>query len=334
MTGGKPTLVVTCDIGDARAAATELLADVAELIFIDAQTPQQERRRALVSADALLVGVLPREVPYPLWPHMGRCKFVQTAGTGIDFIDRSLLPRDLQFANNPGVSALPIAEQALGMAIALLRRLPQNHQRMREGHFDQWVPTRTLKGATCAILGYGGIGKEIARLVRALGATHVIAINTSGKGDASADLCGTLADLPRLLPQADVIFCCLPLTDITLGVIDATTLAATKPDAVLINVSRGEIIDQRALYERLRDYPDYSAGIDAWWVEPLRHGRFEIDHPFLDLPNLLASPHNSAVVPGSMDNACRAAAQNLRNYLTGAEVRGLARDIDWLTQNH
>ncbi|MEC9341180.1 MAG: NAD(P)-dependent oxidoreductase, partial [Pseudomonadota bacterium] len=185
--------------------------------------------------------------------------------------------------------------------------------------------------ARCAILGYGGIGKEIARLVRTLGAT-VIALNTSGRTDDPAEACYRLAELTEAVAQADVIFCCLPLTDLTRGCIGREAFAAMRENAVFLSLSRGEVIDETALFQKLRDCPDFNAGIDAWWVEPVRHGRFETRHPFLEMPNVIASPHNSAVVPGSMDNACRVAVANLKNYLTGGPVTGIARSADWLSQ--
>lgn len=327
----KPVVTVTCELGDAQTPARELLTDTADLRFVAHSASQAQREAALTAADALLVGVLPREVPYELWPEMTRCRFVQTAGTGIDYIDRTRLPEHLTFAFNPGVSGPPIAEHALGMAISLLRRLPQNHQGMREGRWDQWVPTRTLNGARCAILGYGGIGREIARLVRAFGA-RVVALNSSGTTSDPVEACYDLARLADCVAGADVIFCCLPLNDITLGAVGATAFQAMQHNGVFISLSRGEVIDETALYEKLRDHRDFSAGIDAWWVEPVRHGRFETKHPFLDMPNVIASPHNSAVVPGSMDNACRTAVINLKNHLTGGPVVGIARPTDWLSQ--
>ena len=139
MNDATPVVTITCELGDARTPAEELLSGCARLQFLSASHSPAEREAALLAADALLVGVLPREVPYDLWPRMTRCRFVQTAGTGIDYIDRTRLPPELVFAFNPGVSGPPIAEHALGMAISLLRKLPQNHQRMREGHWDQWV---------------------------------------------------------------------------------------------------------------------------------------------------------------------------------------------------
>jgi len=94
-------------------------------------------------------------------------------------------------------------------------------------------------------------------------------------------------------------------------------------NAILINVARGDIIKQKDLYEHLKSNTDFYAGIDAWWVEPFSDGEFKIEYPFFDLPNLLGSPHNSALVPDSLLNGVKKAANNILNYLKGNDVNNL-----------
>ena len=118
----------------------------------------------------------------------------------------------------------------------------------------------------------------------------------------------------------------LALTRKTDRLIRAAHLAQMKPDAVLINVARGEIVDEDELYRHLREYPEFPACLEAWWIEPVRHGKFETKHPFLDLPNVIASPHNSAISGDALTVAARRAAANVLRMLRGEETKFIADD--------
>jgi len=98
-----------------------------------------------------------------------------------------------------------------------------------------------------------------------------------------------------------------------------------KADAVLVNVARGAIVKERDLYEHLRSHPEFTACIDAWWFEPFKFGKFQINYPFFELPNLIGSPHNSVLVNGIMTDGARRAAQNVLRYLNKEQVRGVVQ---------
>src|SRR5262249_56951656 len=126
--------------------------------------------------------------------------------------------------------------------------LPRSQAGMARGEFGMWKPVLALAGAVCAVLGFGGIGKASARLMRVFGA-RIQAVNTSGRSSEPTDFIGTLADLDQLLAAADVLLIALPLTRATRGLIGARELRLMKPNAILVNVGRAAIVDERALYE-------------------------------------------------------------------------------------
>lgn len=220
-----------------------------------------------------------------------------------------------------------MAEHVLAMTLALAKRLVVEHENLARGEFNQGIQNQELRGATCGILGFGGIGQVTARLMQAMG-MKVFALNRSGRTQEPLDFIGTLDDLERVLRVSDVVVVALPLTVATRSLIGGKELHWMKPDAILINVARAAIIDEEALYEHLKSHKGFRAGIDAWWVEPFLHEKFRLDHPFLELPNVLGSPHNSAMVPGVMIEGLRRAGENVRRYLCAEPLTGVVRFED------
>lgn len=250
-------------------------------------------------------------------------KFVQLLSAGYDHIKFEMFPPSTLVAANQGAYALPMAEHTLAMILAAAKRLRHFRDRMAGGHFDQLHAfTKKITGSTLGVIGFGSIGKETARLMRPFD-VRVFAINTSGRTHEQVDFCGTLKDLERVLANSDFVVVSIPLTEATDGLIGKRELEMMKEDAVLINVARGPIIKEKDLYEHLKSHPDFYAGIDAWWIEPFKYGKFEISYPFFDLPNLLGSPHNSALVGGIMLEGARRAAENTLRYLNGEKFSGL-----------
>jgi phosphoglycerate dehydrogenase-like enzyme len=132
--------------------------------------------------------------------------------------------------------------------------------------------------------------------------------------------------LDEMLAAADVFVVCLALTRVTEGMIGARELSLMKEDAILVNVARGEIVDEAALYAHLVAHPRFYAAIDAWWTEPVRHHGFSMNFPFLDLPNVIGSPHNSAGGGVWRDVSLRRAVANCRRALLGETPLHLAGD--------
>ena len=307
---------------------TGVLESVAKLVFLYGR-PEDEFRDVVRQADVLIGWHLGEELPPGILHDSPGLRFVQLLSAGADAVNFGAIPERLVLASNVGAYSEPMAEHVMAMALALAKRLPQRHAALARGEFEMWDPVLTLDGTVGAILGLGGIGRATARLMRAFG-MRVHAINTSGRTDEPVEFIGTLADLDRVLAAADVLVLALPLINATRGLIGARELGLMKPTAILVNVSRAAVIDQRALYERLRDQPEFCAGIDTWWHEPGPGSGFSTDYPFFDLPNVIGSPHNSGVVDGALEFGAVKAAENVRRFLDGEGVIGVVRREEYL----
>jgi phosphoglycerate dehydrogenase-like enzyme len=310
------TVVVAYELGGpGRRLVLDALEGAAEVIHLpDLDT--DARADALRAADAVLARTT-RELRPGEIGLLRNVRLLQFFTAGIDHVPLADLPPGVLVANNAGAYAEPMAEHALGMALAAAKRLLVEHAALMRGEFNQFTPNRMLAGGVCGILGFGGIGVAMARLARGIG-MKVHAINRRGRSEEPTDWIGTPDQLDLLLAASDVLVICTPLTPATLGMIGAAQLARMKPGAILVNVARGEIVDERALYERLVAFPQFSACIDAWWIEPVRHGSFRMDQPFLSLPNVIGSPHNSAgaIATNGVVGLQRAIA-NIRRALAG-----------------
>src|SRR6266852_2646836 len=302
----KQNIVVTFNASpEQKALLLEMLGSEASLTFFN-ELPSAQRDRALQEANVLLSWNFPREIQPQDYPLLQQVSFIQLLSAGADHMPFAELPPHILVASNPGAYAAPMAEHVLAMTLALAKRLLVEHQKLQQGEFDQFTPNRSLAGMTAGILGFGGIGRATARLMRAFG-MRITAINTSGTSPEPTDFLGTLHDLEHVLRESDVVVISLPLTKATRGLIGKEQLAWMKAEAILVNVARGAILDEEALYTHVKSHPAVLVGIDAWWSEPFLHGSFRMEYPFLDLPNVLGSPHNSALVAHSLVDATRQA---------------------------
>ena len=310
------TIAVTFDVRPAdRIAIADALGADAEAVYLT-DLDAAGRSQALANASAILARDTGRDLHDNEAQAIRSVRLIQFITAGIDFVDLNRLPAGIPVASNGGAYAPQMAEHGLAMALAAAKRLLIEHAALARGEFNQAIRNRTLAGKVCGIVGFGGIGIATARLMRAVG-MRIHAINRSGQSDEPADWIGKVADLDTLLAAADVLVISTPLTPATKDLIGARELALMKPDAILVNLARGEIIQEGPLFAHLQANPDFFACIDAWWVEPARHGVFRSAYPLMTLPNVIGSPHNSATIPGMTATALRRAVANVRRALAG-----------------
>lgn len=326
-----PLVAVTSQVNEEYIKINSHVLGADATLVYSHQAAQDERAALVAGVDALIGWNPASELPAGTLANLPELTFIQLLSAGADDVDFTAIPKHVVLAGNVGAYATPVAEHVAAMALALARRLPQRHAALAAGNFNRRERLITLDGSVCAILGYGGIGAATATLMRALGAC-IYAINSTGQTSDQVDFAGTLADLDQVLTVADVLVIALPLTNKTRDLIGARELSLMKPTAILVNVARGAIINEHALYEHLKQNPRFMAGIDAWWHEPGLSGTFRTDYPFFDLPNMLGSPHNSGIVPGVLTGAVRKAAENVRRHLRGEPVTGVMRREDYARQ--
>ena len=324
-----PIVVVTYPPNpDGRELLARGLAGLARVTFLK-DLPPADRPGALEEADVLLSWFPEREIPPDAYARLGRARLLQLVSAGADGTPFHKLPAGLPVAANTGAYAEPMAEHVLAMLLAACKRLRSQQEAMRRGEFEQFAGNRALRGAAVAILGYGGIGRAVARLLAPFDA-RVLALNKTGRTEDEVAFCGTLAGLEAVLREADAAVICLPLTKATDGLIGARELGWMKPGAVLVNVARGEIVRQEDLYRHLAAHPEFTAALDVWWDEPFAGRRFHADFPFLELPNVLATAHNSGIVPGALAEGARRALENVVRFLRGEAPSGIVRPEDYL----
>ena len=314
---------------DAKALCPEILGELAHIDFLP-EKHDSDRIRLLEAADIMVAlsfakkEIDPREIS-----HLKKLRFIQLVYAGADNIPFSLIPEDIMMASNVGAFAEPIAEHVLGLVFALAKNLLPNNKMLAEGGFERTCYNQELRGAVCAVIGFGGNGKAIAGAMQALG-IKVFGINRSGTTDVPVEFVGKVSDLKKALEIAGLVVVTTPLNRETRDLIGRKELEWMKEDAILINVGRGDIINQQALYDHLKSHPNFRAGIDTWWSEPSDRGELALDFPFFELPNIIGSPHCADYVPHAMARATRRALENVKRFLRGHDIRGVLDRKDYL----
>ncbi|HZX55084.1 MAG TPA: D-2-hydroxyacid dehydrogenase [Ilumatobacteraceae bacterium] len=236
------------------------------------------------------------------------------AGTDHPVFD-AFLSRGVTVTNGIGVSAPSIAGTVMLYLLALSRDLPRW---TREQDVRHWESRRfnDLAGMHLGIVGMGAIGSEVARLAAAF-EMDVVGVRRHPRGDESCTTWST-GELPRLLGWADAIVLCAPLTDETRGMFDAAAFAAMRQGAWLINVGRGEVVDEPAMVDALARGHLGGAGLDVFTVEPLPH-----DSPLWSMPNVIITPHSSGITNRSYRRSIDLFIDNFGRYTHGEPLRNV-----------
>ena len=290
--------------------------------------PEKKRDDAWTTADVVVCMGFPREIPVDLREKARKLRLVQALVAGVDHLPFDRFPPGTIVCSNAGAYSVSVAEHAMALLLAAAKDIVARTEEIRRGIFNQSVENKGLAGTTALVLGFGGIGSEIARLCKAFD-MHVVGVARSRPSSGIADEVGTMEDLPRYLPQADAVFLALPLTRATLGLVDRGFLTSMKEDAILVNIARGKLIVEDDLFEHLKARPRFRAALDTWWSYPdTRDGR-PFHRPFQDLPNIVMTPHVAPFVAGQRGRAMEAALDNVLRFLRGEKPHNLVDPSDY-----
>lgn len=263
-------------------------------------------------ADALFVRT--GTIPARLIARCRRMRVITLHGAGVDQVDiAAARSAGILVTNLPGLNANAVAELTLGLMLALLRKLPLTDRLLRLG---DWEAARTmggeLAGQTVGLIGFGNIGRRVAEL---LSGFPVRLLYSDGRG-AFPEVPFESVPLEALLRQSDIVSLHVPLLSTTAGLINRNRLALMKPGALVINTSRGPIVDQSALYEALTSGRLAGAALDVFDPEPIR-----ADDPLLRLDNVIVTPHIAGSTNECLVKLAQLGAQEILTALTGGRPR-------------
>lgn len=249
-----------------------------------------------------------------------KLKWIQTTDAGVDdFLDSDIIGSSVIVTNTSGITAISIGECVLEMMLMFVKKMPLCFQLKQERQWKTFSLT-VLHSKTVGIVGLGSIGRQVARLSKVFG-MRVLATRRSTRSATrtrNVDILFSQDQLPQLLSDSDFVVLALPLTPETNNLIGEEELLTMKPTAYLINISRGNIVDEAALTRALEENWIAGAGLDVFVTEPL-----PVKSRLWELPNVIFSPHVAAEIEDYDLQATRLFADNLRRYLSGKRLRNV-----------
>lgn len=265
-------------------------------------------------ADAV-VSLLTDKIDKPVIDSLTKCKIIANVAVGYNNIDVNYAHgKNIVVTNTPGILSDATADLAVALVLACSRNLREGELMMRAGKFKGWMPGLLLgielAGKTIGIIGAGRIGTETAIRLKAF-KTKIIYYNRTRKKEIETKTSAKKVSLNYLLKNADIISVHLPLNEKTFHLLNQKNLKFLKPNAVVVNTSRGELIDEKALIRILKQKKIFSAGFDVYENEPF------VNKELLKLDNVFLLPHIGSATFETRTKMARLAAKNVINVLKG-----------------
>jgi phosphoglycerate dehydrogenase-like enzyme len=262
-------------------------------------------------------------------------KMIQAPGAGVNSVDLDAArERGDIIVCNTHVNAIEVAEYAIMLLLAAAKQIIVSDRTLRHGDwlhaFGGPQLNVELHEKTCLLVGLGNIGFEIAKRLKGFNMRILAATRSGTVRDASfVDSVTSIDNADSFIQEADFIILSLPLTKDSLGLVDEKFISMMKPTSILVNISRGRIIDESALYDALKQKHILGAALDVWWDYPKvfadtsERGGPSDNYPFNELDNIVISPHRAAYSESVLKNAIPTAGENVLRFIRGEPVENL-----------
>jgi phosphoglycerate dehydrogenase-like enzyme len=303
--------------------AYEKLKDSADVTFLRKRLDSSENIvAALRDFDALL---LMRERTFfsdKEYAQLPRLKFIAQTGRTTKHLDLDNATRHgIAVAGTPADNGMSTMELTIALILALLRKIPQVNLRMRE---EVWPPIagNTLAGKTVGVFGFGRIGKEVARIIKAFGETRVLAYSRTITPERAAEVGAENASFEMLLKESDIITVHIQSNAQTRGIIGENEFAIMKHGVLLVNTARGPIVSERAMLKALESGKLGGVGLDVFDIEPL-----PMEHPLRRFENAILMSHRGYATVEILTKRYDEAINNLLDFIDGKPLKLLNPDV-------
>lgn len=311
----KPKTLVTRWLPADVLARLKTVSDVTMWPEADQPATRDFLYREIAQVDAVL-SMLTDQMDETLMSHGDHLRIIANMAVGYDNIDlQAAKQRAIHVTTTPDVLNETTADLTFALLLAVARKIPESSEFLRSGQWQSWSPFllagQDVYGATLGLIGMGRIGEGVARRARGFG-MKLIYHNRQRKTETEVDLGVSYETLDGVLQLSDYVVVLTPLTQETHHLIGERELQLMKKTAILINVSRGPVVDEVALYRALHQGQLYGAGLDVFEQEPIA-----LSHPLLTLPNVVALPHIGSASMATRRKMAQLAADNIYEVLIG-----------------
>ena len=332
MTVTNHNLLITTSVVDEKSIKT--LAKFSKVYKL-ADLSEDRLDEILPSIDCLLVFSWPTQLRIERLQGMTSLRFIQSILAGVNHIPFASLGKSVIVSSNAGAYSEEVAEYAWALLLSAAKRVVELHVSLRE---EKWSLRRTLdegseitvmRGKILGILGFGGIGNSVATIAKGFG-MQLYAFSRKKWASKGVRVFTGPGGLTDLLRRSDAVVLALPLTSQTARIISAERLSEMKKDGILVNVARGELVDEKAMYDHLASNPNFRYATDVWWYRENRES-LKTDYPFLSLPNFIGTPHVSGPSGLATGRPVQLASENTIRFLKGLHPRNIVNPEDYKT---